>query len=310
MLQSYDKIIDPEVQKALHRLQACFGLFKEFNEAAMEEGPDLPEFSEHDTNDTNKRLLDSCLKQLAGLVDCLFDVLPSIDRLRQIWILDLERRSRELATRMALIATAPLPEVARPINLQQACSTEYEPHTQSLGVDPAQHSRVDIKTNEDYPVASRYVPTIADELDHPTEFNFPSKGKGLAGSYWSPPERRPAVRRARPHIPQDDRQKSLQDIVTMDLELATALRLSLVELQMRESQEQQEDQEIMAQLQEWDYEIQRLKSWSDAFYRNVESETSEIETKRLYSIFEQLAKIGGSFGRLIYFKMSRLCNDS
>jgi hypothetical protein len=43
-------------------------------------------------------------------------------------------------------------------------------------------------------------------------------------------------------------------------------------------------------------EIQRLKGWSDVFHKSLGSEPSVAETKRLYSIFEQLAKIGGTFG--------------
>lgn len=66
----------------------------------MDEGPDLPERAE---DETNERLLESCLEQLAGLVDCLFDVLPTIDRLWQVWILDIEKRSRELAACIALL---------------------------------------------------------------------------------------------------------------------------------------------------------------------------------------------------------------
>jgi hypothetical protein len=43
MLRSYDQIVDPEVRKSLLKLQASFGYFKEFAEAAMDEGPDVPE---------------------------------------------------------------------------------------------------------------------------------------------------------------------------------------------------------------------------------------------------------------------------
>jgi ribonuclease D len=93
----------------------------------------------------------------------------------------------------------------------------------------------------------------------------------------------------------------------MDLELAAALRLSLVEMQTQESKEKQQDHEIMAQLQEWDAEIQRLKGWSDVFYKSLGTEPSEAEVKRLYSIFEQLARIGATFGALIQYISTVLC---
>jgi hypothetical protein len=49
-------------------------------------------------------------------------------------------------------------------------------------------------------------------------------------------------------------------------------------------------------LKEWDREIERLRIWSPVFEQSVESSPSEVEINRLYSIFEQLAKIGGAFG--------------
>lgn len=93
----------------------------------------------------------------------------------------------------------------------------------------------------------------------------------------------------------------------MGLELATALRLSLIEMQMQESKEKHQDQEIMGQPQEWDAEIQRLKGWSDVFHKTLRAEPSEAETKRLYSIFEQLARIGGTFGALMQYMSKLVC---
>jgi hypothetical protein len=98
LLRSYKYTLDPEVVKSLNILESCFGKFAAFNEGAVEEGPDLPDLGE---DHGNQALTDSCLEQLAGLLDCLFEVLPSIDRMRQTWILSLEKRSKELAASLA-----------------------------------------------------------------------------------------------------------------------------------------------------------------------------------------------------------------
>jgi len=93
-LRSFDLNTDPEVQKAITKLQACFGKYGEFSKEAMEDELELP--NRHD-NAEIESFCESSMQQLEGLVDCLFDILPSIDRLRQVWLLDLERRSHIVA---------------------------------------------------------------------------------------------------------------------------------------------------------------------------------------------------------------------
>jgi hypothetical protein len=157
-----------------------------------------------------------------------------------------------------------------------------------------------------------YNPSPQDELDfrdQSSEVGFSRKGKEAASVTQKPPDQKPSPFRRRPKAQayRDPRQKSLQDIVTMDLELATALRLSLIEMQAQESKEKQQDQEIMAHLQECDAEIERLKGWSDVFHKSLGAEPSEAEAKRLYSIFEQLARIAGAFGALIQYISKVVC---
>jgi hypothetical protein len=93
-LKCYDLNSDPEVQKAITKLQACFGKYKEFGEEVMEDESEIPKH--HDHREVNA-FCDFSMKQLEGLVDCLFEILPSIDRLRQVWLLDLERQSHMIA---------------------------------------------------------------------------------------------------------------------------------------------------------------------------------------------------------------------
>ena len=297
-------------------LQASFGHFKEFSEAAMGEGPDLPEHAE---GETNERLLECCLEQIAGLVDCLFDVLPTIDRLRQLCILGIEKRSRELAARMALISSTLVPDRPQRTEPEQRSPIEHEPPARPLGAgfehDPGLEGTSSTKDGSSVGpgyLPSDYSPYPRDELDfwgQPNEVEFSRKGKEAASGSQKPPHQKPLPlrrgRKAQGH--RDPRQISLRDIVTMDLELAAALRLSLIEMQTQESKEKQQDHEVMAQLQEWDAEIQRLKGWSDVFYKSLGTEPSEAEVKRLYSIFEQLARIGATFGALIQYISKVLC---
>ncbi|KAH8769390.1 hypothetical protein F5882DRAFT_508986 [Hyaloscypha sp. PMI_1271] len=265
-LRSYDPIVDPEVQKSLHMLQASFCHFKEFSEAAMGEGPDLPEQAE-----------------------------------------GIEKRSRELAARMALISSTPVPDRPQRTAPEQRSPIEHEPLARPLGVgfehDPGLEGTSSTKDGSSVGpgyLPSDYSPYPRDELDfwgQPNEVEFSRKGKEAASGSQKPPHQKPLPlrrgRKAQAH--RDPRQISLRDIVTMDLELAAALRLSLVEMQTQESKEKQQDHEVMAQLQEWDAEIQRLKAWSGVFYKSLGTEPSEAEVKRLYSIFEQLARIGATF---------------
>jgi hypothetical protein len=95
--------------------------------------------------------------------------------------------------------------------------------------------------------------------------------------------------------------KSLQNLLAMDLELATAVRLSLVESQAKAAREKQEYETLLSQIKSWDNEIQRLKDWSEAFEVSLGAQPSEAETMKQYSIFEQLAKIGSAFSTLTIF---------
>jgi hypothetical protein len=81
---------DPEIQKAIVNIQASFGKTKEFGELASD-SIDLDDYDEVLTRD---RILDILSEQLNGFIDCLFDTLPTIDRLWQVRILELERNSK------------------------------------------------------------------------------------------------------------------------------------------------------------------------------------------------------------------------
>ena len=173
---------------------------------------------------------------------------------------------------MALMATASIPDAPQQTETLQGSRLEYEPRTYPLATEPAQIARLERTSppNEGSSVGSGYVASPPDELDfrdQPSEVEFSRKGKEAVPGTRKPPEQRlgPLKRRPKAQSNRDPRQKSLQDIVIMDLELATALRISLVEMQTQELKEKQQDQEIMAQLKEWDAEIQRLKVWSEVF---------------------------------------------
>jgi hypothetical protein len=101
-LRSFDLNTDPEVLSAITKLQASFGKYGEFGKEAIEDELELP--NRHDIAEI-KTFCESSMQQLEGLVDCLFDILPSIDRLRQVWLLDLERRSHIIAASIAESAT-------------------------------------------------------------------------------------------------------------------------------------------------------------------------------------------------------------
>jgi hypothetical protein len=97
---------------------------------------------------------------------------------------------------------------------------------------------------------------------------------------------------------------SLQKLLVMDLELATAMRLSVLENQAKAASEKREDEAIMTHLKRWDEEIERLKGWSKAFDNSLGAKPSEAETKKQFSIFEQLAKIGSAFSTFTKFLTS------
>ncbi|KAF4620190.1 hypothetical protein G7Y89_g14631 [Cudoniella acicularis] len=106
--------------------------------------------------------------------------------------------------------------------------------------------------------------TSIDFTGQPSEIEFSNKGKTAVPEIQVQPspdrdDPSPLRRRVRGHDPKDQRQASLQDIVTMGIELATTLRLSLVESQKQASREQREDMEILAQLKERDEEVEQLK---------------------------------------------------
>jgi hypothetical protein len=88
------------------------------------------------------------------------------------------------------------------------------------------------------------------------------------------------------------------DLLNMDFELAVAIRASLVDAKEQAIEEKRRDAEIMKQIQLWDYEIQRLRDWSNAFEKSLQSKASDSDVKKQYLIFEQLAKIGSTFGEL------------
>ena len=101
-MRSFDPNKDPEILTAITKLQASFGKYEEFSKEAMEDEQELP--NRHDSAEINS-FCESSMLQLEGLVNCLFDILPSIDRLRQVWLLDLERRSHIIAASIAKSAT-------------------------------------------------------------------------------------------------------------------------------------------------------------------------------------------------------------
>jgi hypothetical protein len=113
LLKCFNISTDPEVQKAITQLQACFGKYKEFGEEVMEDDSEIPSPLDHAEINA---FYNSSMKQLEGLVDCLFEILPSIDRLRQVWLLDLERRSHMIAAslpELTAISNSKLHKVVR-----------------------------------------------------------------------------------------------------------------------------------------------------------------------------------------------------
>jgi hypothetical protein len=100
--------------------------------------------------------------------------------------------------------------------------------------------------------------------------------------------------------------KSIQNLLDVDIELATALRLSLVESQAKAAREKRESEALMSQIKSWDDEIRRLKDWSEVFDISLGAKPSEAETRKQYSIIERLAKIGGAFSTLTTFLVSVL----
>jgi hypothetical protein len=266
----------------------------------MEDGPELPDLN----NDTEyEAFYNSSIEQLDGLVDCLFDVLPTIGRLRHIWLLNLERRSKEIAAKLPTLVKVPTAE------------EESQNQPKSANVSSTSSSKLDESPTATYASISGPSPPMPpsgdyiDDLAYMTpagqeEIHVVSKQKDREPSKThkggSPPLRRFHKDRKdqRRRTSLDPRQESMQDLLTMDLELATALRLSLIEAQEREKRE---DEAAMPQIREWDDEIKRLKDWSEAFEmfeKNIGSTPSESEMKKQYSIFEQLAKIGRTFGKL------------
>ncbi|KAL5327696.1 hypothetical protein ACEPPN_005399 [Leptodophora sp. 'Broadleaf-Isolate-01'] len=319
LLRSFDERSDPEVQKAAHKLEACFGKFKEFNEEVMDEELDLPEPNE-DGQDEDPALAESCMRQLSGLVDCLFDVLPSIDRLRQAWMLKLEKRSRDMAAALSQAVPLSAPEVhhAAESDIQTGqmesrlvTAQNFQPtlHNEDLSPVAAEMWQERSQSPSSAPRPLGFVrpfgetPGLDDELDYsnkPGDTAFTSTARSPVSAISPLIQSSAGLRRQpRPSKPKTRlHQASLQEIVAMDLELATALRLSLNEEQERLAQNEDEEfaVELMAvQLKEWDQEISRLRKWSDAFENSLDSSTSEPDTDRLYSIFEQLAKISGTF---------------
>jgi hypothetical protein len=287
-MRSYDQSSDPEFHGALNKLEACFGHFKEFNEEAMDEGPDL---SAPGGKDEDQEFSQTCLTQINGLVDCLFDVLPAIDRLRQLWVLDLEKRSRELAVTLSstpLVSTSQVSQLGQE-ELQRRASFVQSQDELNLSIIP----REDISAGKGKEKSSAIdEPRILIRLEATQPEDSSSReSMGLKR------QRRGLVSKER-NKEREEQQQSIQDIVTMDLELATALRLSLVESQEQAARDRHETAAIMTQLKEWDEEIGRLKSWSELFEIHLGPSPSEAETKRLYSAYEQLAKIGRIFGRL------------
>lgn len=304
MLRTYDHSLDPNLHKSRTKLEACFGKFKELNEEAMEEGPVLPEPTE---DGESQSFSQSCLTQLAGLVDCLFDVLPTIDRLRQIWVLDLEKRSRELAASLASINNSFTQETRRSLDIGHEAPDQYETRASISPIPKLYAPKEERSFDRNVAVQWDFSPAGHDELDfrtQPNDNNFSGKrSKPIITEQKSREDgpKRSAGAAVRPRRPRnksftDERQRALQDIVTMDLELATALRLSFLEAESQAAREKQKDKEIMTQLKEWDEEIERLESWSSLFENSIRSGSSEAETIRIYSVFEQLAKIGQAFG--------------
>jgi hypothetical protein len=305
LLISFGPTADPEVQKSITKLEAGFGAFKEFCDEAMD---DDSEPSEPPRSGDHLAFQASCIEKIDGLLDCLFDVLPSIDRLRQIWLLNLERRSNEIAPTVATTTTISGPEVA---GRGEARAPTYTSQAEdqgeiSIGCSPAVIQKPlygvspvssDRPYSPDLSTVSRYI--HSQELTPPysaASRALPKQQASLTRSYPEPfpsPESR-GKGPARGGRDED----SMGDLLNMDFELAVAIRASLVDAKEQAIEEKRRDAEIMKQIQLWDYEIQRLRDWSNAFEKSLQSKASDSDVKKQYLIFEQLAKIGSTFGEL------------
>jgi len=314
LLRSYEHGSDPEIAKVLNQLESCFGKFKQFNDLVMDHEQEMYVPGE---DQDEEGFLGSCLKQLAGLVDCLFEVLPSIDRLRQIWILKLEKQSQDVAVSLETITavsertshSAKTPQVSHGNSVSSSLinhpSSSPSLKTARQDIDPSGISLLETELEL----------RAQDELNFTggsDEMAFSGKGKTIVPadqdpakeSRHSPNQDKPSAatnlnRYLKKRGPKSQSQASLEEVIAMNLELATAMHLSLIDAQAEAAKEQHEDKEAMVQVKEWDQEIKRLRDWSHAFNKSLGFAPSEEETTRLYTIFEQLAKIGGAFGTLL-----------
>jgi hypothetical protein len=280
------------VQRALTRLQACFGKYKEFREEAMEdessllshldeiaveERLDLPKYID---NRDLEALRESSLEQLDGLVDCLFDILPAIDRLRQIWLLDLERQSRIVAASLAessAIASSSAKVTAQGgTQVPEPSMAEAFDELDFTGTVP-----------DDILLVSRYKSNAAPEMPRSTKLEV-----------GSPVTQSPEATSGYQRFLSSEDKKSLQDLLATDLELATAAKLSLEESRAKAAKEKRNEEPLISQINSLDKEIKRLDGWSAAFDISLSANPSESEIKKQWSMFEQLAKIGSTFSKL------------
>jgi hypothetical protein len=230
---------DSRQNKSLVELQACFGRFTDANEKALE----IPESFYDDIQEEKQKPLQELLeRQLAGLTDCMFDILPAISRVRQVHLLNLERESQSLP----VTTPAPLPlQVSQPEFLVQ---------------------RSGIRNDRSY--GSGFLAS-----------GMQTKGMQDSGKTPMPAGKAPML-----------------EMLAMDLELAEAIKASLIETRASRKSQQSEDKGVMQQIMAWEKEISRLRSWSEAFESSLGDAPSTAEIQARIEAFEQLVNIGCIFG--------------
>jgi hypothetical protein len=203
---------DELARKSVRQLQACFGRFEALNNAVLE----IPDsFYDGTLHDDAIPLIGILERQLTALVDCLYDIMPSISRVRQIYLLRLEQQP-------------PAPPDGNPVD-------------GTLRVSPP----------------------------------------------YSPPD-------------------PIHQILSLDLELAAAIKESLAVGTASKESQASEDRSIMRQITEWEKEITRLKDWSRIFENSLGPSPTPAETKTRIDAFERLVNIGCVFGKFSSFGTFRI----
>ena len=228
---------------ALLRLQSCFGRSEELNSAVLE----LPDSFYDSIRQAEETTLTTILgDQMVALIDCLFDIMPAISRVRHVYLLNLERVPEKPKPPQNIIVNS-LPSSAEASTSSVIQSSKYSQHL--------------------YP-----------SYETSGYRSSTSGGKAVL---------------APPYGPHDP----MLEMLTMNLELAEAMKESLASSQSSEKAQSSNDRATMKQIMKWEKEITHLRDWSRAFEKSLSASATPVEIEARIDAFGRLVNIGCVFGK-------------